>query len=469
MHRHLVWALVALVILCGCGVPAEGGAAPTPSIVAHHPGVADLWRHPPAPMTSGEVDAYFSGLGGAVGPGPVPAPGMVVCPAVIWDALLADRPFRPFLQILNGMVSNALPDDAPWLIATTPEQLRPGKMVTPELPYHARLRGHFGEPAFARCDRTSRIFVVEGVVRVYEQQPPDRPAQIGILTPPAQVAGWPRHHDPKLGYGLPYPPDWTVEPLDAPDLLSAVALRAPGWPGYPVVVRVHDGETHYDQYNPALTPPLLRGLGFGVLDQAGLLPPGSNARQTLAGYSVERGDDPAHRTVAALFSAHGRTYELVLRYPLGFDAPQPLLTGYTAIVAGFRLDAPPAPTPSPAIKRSVAGTLLSRDAAANFVVKHNGPTTVVLDARLTSEAEARAQATSCKTFDGHPDGVWVFTVRGPFEGMPRTMRLLLDARSGEQLCGEEIDLRETPRPALPPGATEMPVLPTVTPISRAMR
>jgi len=63
----------------------------------------------------------------------------------------------------------------------------------------------------------------------------------------------------------------------------------------------------------------------------------------------------------------------------------------------------------------------------------------LLEAPIVSEAQAHREAEACNTFEGHPDGVWLFRVRGPFEGMTRTLRLFLDATTGEQLCGEEIE------------------------------
>ncbi len=56
---------------------------------------------------------------------------------------------------------------------------------------------------------------------------------------------------------------------------------------------------------------------------------------------------------------------------------------------------------------------------------------------LLPEAEARRRAHACSTFIGHPDGVWLLTVRGAYEGVTRTLNLFLDGTSGEQLCGKE--------------------------------
>ena len=85
-----------------------------------------------------------------------------------------------------------------------------------------------------------------------------------------------------------------------------------------------------------------------------------------------------------------------------------------------------------------AGPFLSQEAALARVRAANGKEIELIEAQLLSEAAARAQVSACATFFGHPDGVWVLMVRGKFEDAERTMQLLLDAESGEQLCGEEL-------------------------------
>jgi hypothetical protein len=81
---------------------------------------------------------------------------------------------------------------------------------------------------------------------------------------------------------------------------------------------------------------------------------GGKGSQHLSGFTVERDAGEATRTQSVLFSTRHRIYELKLEYPLGFKASQPLLTNYSAIVLGFRLDNPkqnipfsPYPTPTP--------------------------------------------------------------------------------------------------------------------------
>ena len=251
--------------------------------------VADLLRDPPPAGQSVEVDAYFGAAGVPAMPGgPPPLPDQVACPQE-WNSTLTDRPYPVALMYLNTTQGSPLPDDAPWLIAATPEQTQPGVRDWPQLPYHARLRGHLGDPAFTKagCVHAERIFVVEQVVKVYQQEPA-RPFHL-----PTQRAGdyarWPRYADARLSYSLPYPPGWQAERLDNVTL----AFRGAQWPGNPVLVRVHDGETRYDQYDPAALPPLLQGAqGWGQFQQGGwpydqAAPPG----QGLDGYEVQRYPD----------------------------------------------------------------------------------------------------------------------------------------------------------------------------------
>jgi heat shock protein HslJ/Tol biopolymer transport system component len=86
------------------------------------------------------------------------------------------------------------------------------------------------------------------------------------------------------------------------------------------------------------------------------------------------------------------------------------------------------------------GPFLSEAEVLALVGERDGQDVEVLDAALLSEASARQQADACNTFTGHPDGVWLLTVRGTYEGAVRTLNLFLDAITGEQLCGEEISL-----------------------------
>lgn len=453
----LPW-FVAALLLVGCGPPglptspadaspaadtvaavtspATPSPAPATALTTPGQGVAHLLANPPAPGQSVELTAYFSGAGAPVFSRPPPSSDQVSCPD-LYNAALTDRPFLAVLQFLNGLQSNTLPKDAPWLIATSPEAIQPGVYSEPQFPYHARFRGHLGNPAFAHCLYADRIFVVEDVVAVYAEQPLE-PSTYQLKLPEG-FAAWPRYYDADLGYSLSYPPGWSVEPLAERDVISALALRPPQPSDYPVIVRIDAGEVRFDQYAPTSVPPLLQGEDFSIFEQGWVSDEGSVDSQHLAGYQVNREIGPGERAVSVLFSANGYTYELALAYPTGFEASQSLLTIYSAIVEGFRLDLPPGPTPTPPIKQTLGtGPFLSQAEALARVHEQDELEIQMVDAQLVSEAEARRLADACNTFFGHPDGVWVLTVRGFFEGTTRTMRFFLDATSGEQLCGEEI-------------------------------
>ncbi len=462
MHK-CVLCVIASVLLIGCKPAALTTSSSTPSATAmptlleptaapsDKQDVADLLRNPPSPGKSIEIDAYFSGTTTVPHPGGFPPPpDQVACPS-FYGAALTDRPFLADLVVLNSIGGNPLPDDAPWLIAVTSDMLRPGVWQLPQLPYHARLRGHLGESVLAHCQHADRIFLVEQVVQVYEEKPAESLPY--LRKPPDDYATWSRYHDANLGFGLSYPSDWHIDQLDD----VTWNLHATQRLDLPLVVRVHSGETHLDQYDSTLMPPLLQGItSFGVYEQGG----GFNRTidsQHLDGYQVGH-DDPTERSVSVLFSGSGHTYELALRYPLGFDAPQPLLTAYSAIVESFRLDVRPGPSPTPPVKQVLgAGPFLSKDEALAHVHDSEGREVTLLEANLVPEAEARKSADACNTFETHPDGVWMLTVQGVFEEQIRMIRMYLDATTGEQLCGEEINLNATPWPTLPPRTTATPV------------
>ena len=272
-----------------------------------------------------------------------PQPDQVACPThMIWEVALTDRPFPATLQYLSTTQENRMPEDTAWLAVATPEGTQPGKVVWQRLPYKAQFRGHLGDPAYAHCPHADRIFVVDDVVATYAEKP-DESTRYPMKLPEGYTT-WPRYYDSSLGYSIPHPPDWLVAPSAEADLATAVALRAHEWPDYPVWVRVHTGETRYDQYDPGSIPALLDGDSFGIFEQ-GWAFDGQGEGQHLAGFQVERLASSTEQAVSVLFSANGYTYELALRFPLGFDAPQPLLTAYTVIVEGFRLDTPPVPHP----------------------------------------------------------------------------------------------------------------------------
>ncbi|NLG52247.1 MAG: zf-HC2 domain-containing protein, partial [Chloroflexi bacterium] len=347
---------------------------PTPTLSTPGPGVADILANPPAAGERIELDAYFSGAGSLMlRGGPRPPEDEVLCP-INWSAALTDRPLTAVLAVLNGRRSNVLPEGETWLVAVTPEQMQPGVRSQPQLPYHARLKGYLGEPAYGDCADAARIFVVEEVVEVYQENPPEA-SDAQILE---SYATWPRYHDAALGYSLPYPPEWEIEQLGD----NAISIYPPEWPGYAVVERVHEGETHYDQYDPAAAPPLLQGVGWTTFQQ-GLAFDGAVDSQHLAGYAVERNAQPGEQNISVLLNGQGRTYELSLRYPLGFATQQSLLIACSLMVEGFRLDQLPEPSPTPPVKQELGqGPFLSREEVLARVRQERGEAIELLDAWL---------------------------------------------------------------------------------------
>ena len=147
------------------------------------------------------------------------------------------------------------------------------------------------------------------------------------------------------GYDIPYPPGWQA----APAADGALELRPLDWPDNPVVVRARPAPSPLSNQLPAGangSSVFERGWSFGAST------PGS---QRLIGRGIIWSEPPGHMRISVLFSGEDRVYELALRFPTGFANPQPLLTDFTAIVEGFRIDHPalaatlgPEPTAAPA-------------------------------------------------------------------------------------------------------------------------
>ena len=342
MRAWLVLVSSAL-LLSACGQPEVAGlvatppptAEPLPTVSTHNPGVADMLRQRPAPGVSVELDAYFSGAGTGMSVpgmgGPPPQPGQVACPQ-IWN-LLTDQPYQASLLVLNATSGVVPSSDAAWLLATTPEAIAPGKIIGPNLPYHARLRGRFGDPAFAACPQADRIFVVEQVITVYPEQP-----VVSEFALPVDYAAWPRYRDALQGYSIPYPPGWQAQRLDD----MTVQIQNLQQPTNNVVVRVEAGPV------PDTTA-LMRGArSVAMFEQGGSFGASFADSQRLGGREVWRSVAGGRNEISVIFGGVGKTYELSVRYGSGFDLPQSLLTLYTAMVEGFRLDAPPPPFPTEA-------------------------------------------------------------------------------------------------------------------------
>ena len=464
MNRKKKWGLVGVTMLAGCvaasacsgggerasravGSPDEATAArplratspsttPAPQVGSGPPpraDVAELLAHPPAAGESVEIDAFYAAAY-ALGPFPGDFPPPVdACPRRP-EALLTDRPFPLFLRYLESKRSNELPDGAAWLVAA-----HLPRYAYPDGPYHARFRGHLGDPAFADCPDAERIFVVEAVVETYE--PSDREVWAALAAPDDSVE-WPRAAEPAFGYSVAYPPDWQVERTDD----GGLRLRDPSWPDYPVTVRVTAGEsdpragTYRQRFAPCADTPPLEVLWWSCREEQG------------------------ERCVRAFLSGRGRTYDVALDYPVGFDAPQALLTRYTAIVDRFQIDGMPTKTATPTPRTTLGGgPFWTRGQAERMALSMipSGPWTVS-DARLVSVAEAgrlnlcamhRAPMRPCDDVSLDTDGVWIVRLVGSFDGRPATYYTYLDANEGHHLCTAE----EGTRPG--PGA-----LPSATPI-----
>jgi hypothetical protein len=136
----------------------------------------------------------------------------------------------------------------------------------------------------------------------------------------------------------------------------------------------------------------------------------------------------------------------------------------SSFIGSFEFDAPPGPTPTPPVKQALGqGPFLSREEA--FAAAQKGPgdgsELKLLDARLVSEAELRKLGSTCATFPGHPDGVWLLRVEGIFYEKQRIVFLGLDATTGKRLCGEEVT-SDTAASTMPPGTTQVSTVPAGT-------
>jgi hypothetical protein len=458
MHPRYLLALATFLLLLGaCGQPdVVTRVPPTPTQQPAGHGIADLISAAPQPGQTVEVDAYYwIGYGRGTSYF-LDAQG---CPVA--GTFLTDWPVSGVLHFPGIDRSNASqgypPDADPWLIpisvlinpipatlvpsynpSTPIPSLRPVPDDSLFIPYHGRLRGHFGDPAYAACAHSNRIFVVEAITVVYDQAGPWEPP-MQHLQPPADYASWPQYHDTSMGYSFAYATDWSVEPVQEADVLSAVAVHTAQAPDSPIIVRVHAGETRTDPYDATAIPELIKRQDktdqISFFNQDFVSPVGDNHGQHLQGFLVDRAAGDNMRTMAVLISAHGRTYEIAVRYPIGLHANQSLLDAYELLLDRFQLDAPPEPSPTAPIKHVVGtGPFLTQDEMLAVVRRKHGDTFELTEARLVSEAEMRQLTAECSWFFSHPDGVWLVRIRGVFDGQNLALLLGLDATTGKQLC-----------------------------------
>ena len=335
-------------------------ATTAPAELGQTASIAELLANPPTPGAVVEVDAYLSGAEAPLQPGmgPVgtgsrtPPTGVdrVLCP--LWPgAVLTDRPRPSMLQLFGNWHAGPPPEHEPWLVAATPEATQPNVANVPRLPFHARLRGRLGDPAFAHCREAARVLVVEEIVVAHPDGPP--PGLHGLAVPEGYAA-WPWHHDAGAGYSVPYPPGSGIEALADPSVLSSMVIRVPEWPAWPIVTRAHDfdigpgGDVRRvrDMLAGRMSAEQLGWMGSFLQDAD---PPWTLSGQRLRGYRLDMSVRPGVRGASVLIGAHGRTYELTFQYPTGLDASQELLNVFVAVAEGLKLDVPPPPYVPPVL------------------------------------------------------------------------------------------------------------------------
>jgi hypothetical protein len=328
-----------LVLLSACGrpdtlaptVPATPTAAPAMS-----QDIANLLRDPPAANTPVELDVYnWVGQERQAGYGW----DEQHCPRLTDVSLLTDQPIAEWIGLPNGGHTNWSreypPDTATWLIPMFAGMIPyPVPSTSAPLPhhlgYHLRVRGHLGDAYFAHCAKSSRIFVIDAVVKVY-QEAATYYGIMGGTKAPADYKQWNRHAARAQGVSFPARADWKITSVADPHASAALEIRLPQQPEYPVTVRV---------YNGAPTQEMLKGNSGAQFEYAMLL------RQVglpvtgdpVTPYGVLNVLDAHTSSYSVIFTKNNKTYEIALTYPVGFYADPDLLETYIGIVAGFQID-----------------------------------------------------------------------------------------------------------------------------------
>lgn len=412
------WLIVALTAACAGGAaraPAPATGA-TPTLPAGAQSVASVVFHRPA---GGSVDvvAYVDpppegDVGGT------PQPG---CPVVL-DRLptLTDYPFARSFSVAGVSLPNSVPQSLSSLRLVIP--LDRGLI---EVPLHARLRGHFNDPAYARCSGGSGLFVLD----VVEQPLPG--AEVAASGTTVATSGW---HDDGVGLGLSYPAGWTVSVTR--NVGAIVQARFQGTPtGRTIQLAVIAGQT---LATPDAETDLPESL-VGARQLPALLGP---AQARLVDAPGDATPDGQSREVRLVANYQGNTVVLSVRFEDGLALDHALLDTFTALAASVRFDrSVEASDPlDPTLTASATlgkGPFISRGRAETAAVAASGlRQATVADARLVAEREARLTGPgTCREFQGRPQGVWLVTVQGTQPtGQDARMLVYLDASTAERLC-----------------------------------
>lgn len=169
--KRLVTILrLALVVLylAGCSTPIRIVPQPTPVLFSR---VKDVLEQRLPTGTAIQIDAYYS----KYIPGtyiPLAEPGKIGCPR--FPAVLTDEPLSSCKPLTSGDYTCDGPTTGDlFLQVVSPQQIVPGReIMPPQLPYHARFSGHLGDPRLAHCAGADRIFIIDGIVQVYEEKLP---------------------------------------------------------------------------------------------------------------------------------------------------------------------------------------------------------------------------------------------------------------------------------------------------------
>lgn len=426
-YRRLrtVYLLILAAWVAACGRTDSITTPVTPTQVTNA-GVAELLRNPPPIDQIVEITAYVVPIGQGMPSGGWPGGG-----GMCQLRILTDIPFAGSVRTLDRISSGPPPQTIPWLNALGGD----------DLPHHARFRGHVADPAaYGNCPSSTPIFVVDAILEVYQQNPPVS------MQMPDEVDGidsWRQYDDAALGYHLIYPPTWQIEEVNNDQGLPVVTIRSPEFPEHPIMLRVYSGEISLDPHDAAHSPAIVRN--GTLMQQSQFSVARKVASQGLWATVVRRVDDQQRPTIGAVFAGGGHTYDFSLVYSEDRFVPQLVLDTLAVMVAGFRLDTPPAPTPDTVAQTiDPSRTYLDQPAAterarALLRASFGFSSYEITDVRMLSERDLREEAQECSLFQGHAGAVWSFTIRGMMSGHVQVAKIGLNAESGELLCSQLIE------------------------------